>query len=166
SSDLLHQPEEATEQLEGALELDPYTPLALQELKRLLFTHKRWRDLISVLEREAALTHDEAIQTRAYWSISRIHSERLGNREEAIEALEHATAISPSDPILLEELARLYEQAGNTDGLAKALERLAKALTRPQDQLGVLQRLAELFDGPGGDAETAMRWYEAALRID
>ncbi len=162
----LRQSEEAVEQLEGALELDPYTPLALQELKRLLFSQARWRDLIAILEREAELTQDAGVRTRAYWSIARVHSERLGNRNEAIVALERAVELSARDSILLEELARLYEQGGNNAGLASTLERLAHALTRPQDKVGVLQRLAELYDRSDGDPETAMHWYEQALTID
>jgi len=163
---LLRKPHDAIEQYERALSLDPTTPIALQELKRLLFSEQRWGELVGAYEREAALSADADTQALAWWNIARIHSERLGSRDDAIAALENAARIKQSDPSLLEELARLYRSAGDRSGCAAALERLVAAVERDVDKVAVVQRLAELHDHPEGDFEAAMRWYEAALDID
>jgi tetratricopeptide (TPR) repeat protein len=162
----LNKTSDATAHLEVALALDPETPIALQALKRMCFAQERWRELIGLLENEASLSSDPGSQALAWWSISRIHSERLGSREEAIASLSRAVSITPDDPVLLGELARLYEQAGDRGGLATILEQQANAIARPEERLSVLLRLAELHAGPGGDAAVAARWYESALEIE
>jgi len=162
----LNKTADATAHLEVALALDPQTPIALQTLKSLCFAQGRWRELIGLLESEAALSTDPAGQTLAWWSISRIHSERLGSREEAIAALRRAVEITPKDSVLLGELARLYEQDGDRAGLAAILEQLSHAIARPEERVSVLVRLAELHARSDGDAANAARWYEAALAIE
>ena len=162
----LSKSDAAIDAYQQALAIDPTTPIAMQELKRLLYTHKRWRELVGVYEREAQLTSDTAVQALAWWNISRIHSERLGSRNDAIAALENAAKINSADPALLEELARMYEDAAHPAGVASALERLAAAVARAVDKVAVYQRLAELHDREGGDSVAAVRWYEAALSID
>ncbi|MEZ4443178.1 MAG: hypothetical protein R3B72_29050 [Polyangiaceae bacterium] len=162
----LGKPEDAAAQLELALALDPRTPLASPELKRLLVAQGRWPELVAALQREAELTEDDDVRVQAHWEIARLQSERLENRAAAIEALETAAAIATSDMGLLEDLARHYEAAGNRSGAASALERLSKAVREPRERLAVYQRLAEVHDRPSGDARAAVAWYEAALGID
>src|SRR5690606_13974508 len=122
-------------QLEAALELDAYTPVALNDLQRLLYAKKRWRELVGALEREASLTSDPVVQTNAWWMIARIQAEQLGSIEDAVAALDQASRIVDRDPVLLEELARAHQRAGDRVGEAAALERLAAAARRPVDRL-------------------------------
>ena len=162
----LQQSNEAVEQLQLALQLDPQTPLASPELKRLLYGDGRWRELVGALEREAGLTSNDEVRAQAWWNIARIHAERLGSLAEAIVALENAAKIAGDDAGLLEELARAYESHGDERGAASALERLAQAVERPTEKVAVYQRLAELADRHDGDPQTAVRWYEQALALD
>jgi tetratricopeptide (TPR) repeat protein len=162
----LGKSDEAIEQLELALDLDPHSALAAPELKRLLFDAKRWRELIAALEREAKLTTSDEIRTQAWWNVARVHDDRLQTQPEAIVALENAVRIAPDDAGLLEELTRLYESQGDDGGAASALERLAQALERPNEKVAIFQRLAQLYDRRGGDAKRAVEWYEAALALD
>lgn len=162
----LQKADDAVEQLQLALQLDPQTPLASPELKRLLYASGRWRELVGALEREASLTTNDEVRAQAWWNIAHIHSERLGSHAEAIAAMENAAKISGNDAGLLEELSRAYEAQGDDRGAASALERLAQAVERPTEKVAVYQRLAELADRADGDAQAAVRWYEHALAID
>ena len=162
----LRKPEEAVEQLQLALSLDAQVPVALQELKRLLVDQKRWRDLVTVLEREAELTGDPAVAMSAWWTIAQVQADRLSDREAAVAALERASAIIPEDAAILYELAHRYTEVGKKSGVGSALERLASRVESGAEKLAVYQRLGELHDGPKGDPEQAVRWYEAALGVD
>jgi len=48
----LNKGDDAVEQLQLALQLDPQTPMASPELKRMLYANGRWRELVAALERE------------------------------------------------------------------------------------------------------------------
>jgi tetratricopeptide (TPR) repeat protein len=85
----------AVELLETALDLDPQAPGAFAALKRLHHGQGRWRELIAVLEREAQQISDPDLRAMAYYRIARLHSERLGNRDKAITALERSVAENP-----------------------------------------------------------------------
>jgi tetratricopeptide (TPR) repeat protein len=162
----LRRTDDAIEQYGAAMQLVPYTPVALQERKRLLVAEGRWLELVAAFEREASLSSDPQVKALCYWSIARVQAERLGALAEGIQALEQAAELAPADGAILEELARMQEQIGNVPGTSSALERLASALQKPSERLGVLVRLADLHGRPGGDPHAAVRWYQEALAVD
>jgi len=156
----------AIELYETALRLDPDAPGALAALKRLHHSLRRWRDLIRVLELEAGHTKDAAVRVMALYQIGRLHTERLGNRSEALAALERAIAEAPTEPLVLTELSRLYEVAERWDALVSVLERLTDATPAPEERLGFLARIGELHEERLGDEERAQHFYGAALRVE
>lgn len=158
-------PEGAIELYESALQVDPQVRGALSALKRLHHAQRRWRDLISVLQREAAQTTDTSVRAMANYRIGRLHMERLGNRDDALLALEQAAEQAPGDPLVLQELARLYEQGEKWEPLVRVLEKLANEAQGEGDKLARLQRLGQLAADKLNDEDAAMRFHEAALRV-
>ncbi|MEM9195290.1 MAG: tetratricopeptide repeat protein, partial [Myxococcota bacterium] len=153
----------AIELYETALKLDPRATTALRALKRLHHAQRRWRDLIRVLATEAEATDDAAVRTMALYRIARLHTERLGNRQEAIGALETALTQSPNDVLVLNELAHLYESTERWDTLSEVLQRLARQ-SPPAEQVDLFARLGQLQEERLEDPSAATTWYEAALR--
>jgi tetratricopeptide (TPR) repeat protein len=162
----LDDPRTAVELYELALRLDDGVGGALQALKRILHEQGRWQELVAVLEREAASSQDVDVQTAALYRVGRIWGEQLGDREHAIEAVAEAARISPSDPLVLEELARLHAAADRPADLVAVLERLVETIDVPVRRLGVLHRIAELHAERLGAPAAAIARYEAALAID
>lgn len=156
----------ATELYEHALDIDPHVASAQHALKRLLYEQDRWRELAIVLEREAEQTTDPSIRTQALFCIGRIHSERLGSRVEATDALARAMQSSPTDRLVLDTVARIYEAVGEYRHLANVLAYTVDTIAEPMEQLGVLHRIGSLYEKRLGDDEQAQRWYDAALQID
>ncbi len=156
----------AIELYETALRLDPKAPGALAALKRLHHSLRRWRDLIRILELETQHTADASIRVMALYQIGRLHSARLGNRREALSALERAIREAPTEPLVLTELARLYEVDEQWESLVSVLERLTDATEGTDERLGFLARIGELHEVRLGDDERAEHFYEAALKID
>ena len=156
----------AAELYETALKLDARAPGALSALKRLHYEQERWRDLIRVLELEVELTDEPSVRTMALYRVGRLHSVRLGNAREAMNALERAAAVDPESPLILTEMARLYEREGRFDALVEALQGLVLTLTEPRQKLGVLHRIGALEQHRLAREEAAVHWYESALKID
>jgi tetratricopeptide (TPR) repeat protein len=155
----------AIELYETALRLDTEASGALDALKRLYHQQRRWRDVVAVLAREAEQTEDRGVRTMALYRIARIYAERLSNREEAILALERALRESSDEPLVLEELARLYEAAERWEPLVLVLERLAHSTRDSAEQLTLLVRIGQLREERLDDPAGALRAYEAALDV-
>jgi tetratricopeptide (TPR) repeat protein len=158
--------EQATELYQQALDIDPRASSALQALKRLLHEQRRWRELITVLEREATQTQDPAIRTQALFRIGRIFGERLGSAEDATSALSRAMQSCPSDRLVLDSLARIYEAAGEHKHLATVLAHTVETIAEPRERIGMLHRIGMIHDKRLSDDESARRWYESALQHD
>lgn len=158
--------ERAAELYATALRLDPRAPGALGALKRLHHAQSRWRDLIGVLRLEAELAEAPAARRAALLRVAQLQAERLGNRSEAIAALEEARSTVGDDPLVLTELARLYELAGRWDALADVLQALSQRIREPRERLPLLHRIGALYEQRLQHAAAALHWYEAALAID
>jgi len=158
--------ETAIELYETALKLDPTVHGAIEALERLHGARRRWRDLIRVLLRKADLSDDPGVQGMALYEVGRLHGERLGNRDEAVAALEKAVRVLPDEPVVLTELARLYESAERWSELASVLERLVQLQREPSERVGLLDRLGEVAGDRLGDEDAAVHWYEMARELD
>jgi tetratricopeptide (TPR) repeat protein len=161
----------AIELYETALALDPDAPGAIPALKRLLHQQKRWRDLIGALEREAARSQSPAVRAMALYRVGRLHSEKLGNRDEAIAALERAARDAPGDVLVREELARLYEAAERWEPLVATLGalvdlRASAAGEAVSERVARLHRIGLLCEERLGDEERALAAHRAALEAD
>lgn len=160
------QPEAAIELYQTALGIDARAAGVLPALKSLLYTHRRWRDLIGVLEHEAEQTADPEARAMARYSIGRLHADRLGNLDEALTAFEAAAAELPADTMILEELARLYERAKRWDKLARTLEALAQKVSVPTQQIGLFHQIGQIYEDRMDDEGRALEWYRRALDAD
>ncbi len=156
----------AIELYETALKLDPHARAALDSLERLAAAHGRWRELIRALSLEAEQSSSAETRALALYRIGRIHAERLGNREEAITALERAAQERPDDALVLEELVALYERAERFEALVSVLSRLAERSTDAAEQLAAWHRIGQLHDERLGSAKDARAAYERALALD
>ncbi|MBL9102244.1 MAG: tetratricopeptide repeat protein [Myxococcales bacterium] len=159
-------PGAAVELLETALDLDPTAPGAFAALKRMHHAQGRWRELIGVLEREAGLISDPDLKAMAYYRIARMHSERLGNRDKAILALERSVAENPRYRLVVEELIRLYGAADRHDAQVKMLELLAAQVEAAPERISILYQIGELQEQRLYNEDEAIRWYEGALAIE
>ncbi len=156
----------AVDLYERALETEPKTSAPVHALKRLHHAAQRFRDLISVLEREAELCSDSAVRAACYYRVGKLWLDQLGALDEGARALERAAKDAPSDTAILAELARAYERENKPRELCHVLERLAELVQSPAERLTYLQRVAELYTRKLDDPGRAIDWYERARKLD
>jgi tetratricopeptide (TPR) repeat protein len=159
-------PRSAAELYQAALDLDPQAPGALNALKRLHYGQQRWRDLAQVLQREAEQASDPTVRAMALYRIGRVQADRLGNLEGGVDAMERASREAPEDPMVLEELARLYELGKRWQPLVGALERLVGRVQSAGARVGLMHRIGQLFEERLEDEAQAITWYSRALEQD
>ncbi len=160
------RPEQAAELYETALQLDPNAAIAVQALKRLYYGQRRWRDLIRTLEAEAQLAIEPALKASSLYRAARIHAELLGNRDDAIHALEQARSLQPDDALILGELARHYESGQHLQALVETLEALTETTDDEAEKLTFTQRIARLYEEELRDVDQAITWHERAVELD
>ncbi|HEX3761679.1 MAG TPA: tetratricopeptide repeat protein [Kofleriaceae bacterium] len=134
----------------------PGDPGALDALERLYQAAEAWRDLIDVLRRK--LDHaDDATARLLLARIAEIHEVMLEEPDEAIAAHLEILDREPTDRRALDELARLYREAGRHADLLDVLERQAEL-----EAGGGIDRhveIARLLSGPlGRPLEALERW--------
>lgn len=156
----------ATELYNEALGFDPRAPAALEALKRLHYTHQRWRDLTFVLQREAEQATDPNVRAMAYYRMGRVLTDRLGHVDEGLSAFERAASEVPNEPMVLEELSRLYELGKRWEQLATVLERLVEGARSDAERIGILHRIGQLAEERLNDEARAITWFSRALALD
>ena len=156
----------AVELYDRALETEPRTSAPVHALKRLHHHQQRFRDLISVLEREAELASDGVVRAACYHRVGKIWLDQLGALDEGTRAFERASEHAPADAAILSELARAYERKNEPQRLVAVLERLAELAASPAERLAYYERIAELFVNQLDDATRAVEWYEKARALD
>jgi cellulose synthase operon protein C len=153
----------ATELYQAAFEADPGAPSAILALKRLHTAHQRHHDLIAVLEREAVLSADPGVRALSLYRVARLYADRIGNLESAADALERALSHVGDEPMILEELARVYELSRRHADLVRILELVAGKLEVSTERVGIYHRLAQIYEDKLADESRAIIWYERAL---
>jgi len=158
---------DAAAQLYGqAFELDPTAPGVVSALERLFAQRGRWRELVALLEREASLVTDPASRALVLHRCALVWLERLGDRGAARTTLERAVEHGPPQAVVLEALARVYEDGADWPEYAATLRKLAALTTDPQQRLGQLHRLGVVCLDALDDAPAAITALEAVLAID
>ncbi|MBN1944203.1 MAG: tetratricopeptide repeat protein [Bradymonadales bacterium] len=156
----------AAEVYEAALGLDRSTPGAVAGLKRIYATRRRWRELVRILEQEAALISDPELRAIEIYRAALLQDRQLSNREQAIEALQEAHRLAPTNLEVLEELVRLLERAERHEELRLRVEHLLTLKKDPLERLELTCRLGQLCEERLKDGSAAEHWYRTALEVD
>ncbi|MFK7988731.1 MAG: tetratricopeptide repeat protein [Sandaracinaceae bacterium] len=162
----LERVDAAIELYESALTLDPETAGALDALEQLCHGQRRWRDLIHVLHRRAEQSAEPRERALALYQVGALYLTRLGDREEAIRALERALTELPDAPLILQELGALLERSEAWERVVEVWTRLAELTADPQERLAQWHRIGGLLGERLRRPAQAREAYERALAID
>ncbi|MBX7084040.1 MAG: hypothetical protein K1X88_32830 [Nannocystaceae bacterium] len=149
-----------------AFELDVDAPGAAAALERLHARRGRFRELVALLEREAQLVVDPGSRALVLHRAAMVTLERIGDRAGARALLERGDAIAPKQPVILDALARVYEEGAQWPELVRTLATLVELTPEPHERLGLLQRVGLVCLDGLDDREGAIVAFEAVLEID
>ena len=121
-----------------------------------------WLGAFKALTARAALLHDAKQQAAALSKQRWLLAEKLADTDEAWDFYRQLHEEHPSDPEVLEALARIAGARGDLDLSLQYLGQLAGSLTSPNDAGRVQRRIAEA-QAANGKYEEARAAYLAAL---
>ncbi|MCK9522586.1 MAG: tetratricopeptide repeat protein, partial [Proteobacteria bacterium] len=162
----LQDVDRAMDALKAILDIDPDNEKALDELAKLQEKIEDWVSAHDTLRRLADSVTDPDLKVDLYYRLGNLNETQLMDRYTAVEHFRSALDILPSHVSSLAALRVIHEEEGEWLAAAKALDALqgytesARHRSKFQYDLGVLYR--DKLSEP----ETAVHWFEEALKSD
>ncbi len=160
--DRLKDPKAAAALFREAFVLDRRDPQLLAAMKRVAQREGTVDEELAALAAEAESQGPSAAPT--FLQISKAY-ERLGRPEDALSALMAARRVSPNDPLILSELARIYEGQSRFDELADVLLAWVGANTDESEFVALNQRLAALYEQLQREVDAVGRYHAILNRV-
>ncbi|MFZ5443233.1 MAG: tetratricopeptide repeat protein [Myxococcota bacterium] len=161
--DRLKDPAGASALYREAFAIDRRDPQLLAAMKRVAHRDGTVDEELAALAAEAESQGPAAAPT--FLQISKAY-ERLGRPEDALSALLAARRVSPNDPLILSELARIYEHQSRFDELADVLLAwVGGNVVEESEFVAINLRLAALYEQHQRDVDAVGRYHAILNRV-
>ncbi len=165
--DRLGDAEQSAVYVHAILQIDPGDEEAQQAYGDHFRRKSDWPSLLDLLE----FSFDHAQRTGApverrmarLEEIAVLAERQLGDGARALAAWQKMEEIAPQHDRAREAQKRLLMKEKSWDGLAKVLQREAKAVTDPARKVELHRRLAKLYIEKVGDAGRGVEWFRKVL---
>jgi tetratricopeptide (TPR) repeat protein len=169
SSNRLRDSEKAIGLWQRVLDLRGEDPEALNALGDIYASQGNWRDLVDVLEREAAIADDDSFRIQVYSDLARVWYEKLERERNAIENWERVLDIDPGNTYALFSIAEIHREGGQSRERADTLQRIidvGAATLEDADLVTVYMQLGHIYGNELDQAGDAVEAYRNVLTID
>ncbi len=144
-----------------AFALDRRDLLLLSAMKRLAEREERHEELLSALAAEAEVLGPQAAPT--FLRIAKVYA-KLDRKEDALAALLAARRVNPNEPLVLSELADIYQREARYEDLADVLLSWVSSISDESEHVAINLRLAALYEQDLKRDDDAIARYRAILQ--
>jgi golgin subfamily B member 1 len=179
ATERVKKPDVCIELWQQVLDSDPQNAEALGALGGLYERNKDFEKLVSVLEKQAEVTYDNAQKIQILTKLGTIYGDRLNNDEGAVIAWRTLLSIDPNDRKAQEALKKkylalgrwddlevFYAETGKWDEFIRVLEQQEAKEQDPSAKAGMLFKIAELWADKKQKLDRAARAYEKVLELE
>jgi len=169
SANRLRDQEKAIGLWQRVLDLRGEDPEALNALGDIYAAQGNWRDLVDVLEREAAIAEDDAFRIQVYSDLARVWYEKLERERNAIENWERVLDLDPGNTYALFSIAEIQREGGQSRERANTLHRIidvGAATLEDADLITVYMQLGHVYANELGQPADAADAYRNVLNVD
>ena len=127
-----------------------------------------WEELVDTLEKliQIGLSQLEETELRdLYAQLGELLGEILMRPQDAIDAWNQVLTLDEANFAAMAALEKLYTQEGEWENCINVLERKARALTEPQEQIDVLMQAANIWEEKCENLASAGEVYERILSV-
>lgn len=160
--DRLKDVAQATVLYRQAFAIDRKEPQLLSAIKRVAQREGTVDEELAALAAEAESQGVQAAPT--FLQIAKAY-ERLNRPEDALAALLAARRVNPTEPLVLAELARIYEGRGRFEELAEVLLAWVTTNNDESEFVAINLRLAALFEELKRESEASARYRAILERV-
>lgn len=158
--------DQAVQQYNAALEIDPRSVAALHALGRVHESREEWAALVGALRRSIEVTEDPAEALALRLRVGEILEDRVGDYDAAIGEYLGVSEADPTNLDALRGLERLYAHTGNSPELLRVLELQLDVVPTERERIKILTRLAEMLEEEFVKPDLAIQRFEQVLDID
>lgn len=179
AADKIRRPSAAIGLWEDMLALDPHHKEALENLESLYEREKSYGKLVEILEKRIEITQNPSERVAMLEKLGLVISARLEDEARATQVWKRILEDQPEHRKAQNELRKHYLAARDWDGLewfyrrygtvaelVRTLDAQIKTLEKPDDQIGLLFKSAELLIHEQQQPQKAIKTLEQALAID
>jgi tetratricopeptide (TPR) repeat protein len=166
SSEHLGQPQKSVDLWKQVLDLRGEDPEALRALGQLYAGQGNHRDLVDILEREAAVAETDEDRIRIFMDLGAVWYEKLERARSALESYERVLDIDPTRTAPLFAIANIHRQAKNTQELVDTLHRVIDVGAGSLDASSiesVYMELGQLYETELKSVDSAIDSYTKAI---
>ncbi|MGA7120327.1 MAG: tetratricopeptide repeat protein, partial [Polyangiaceae bacterium] len=160
------QPKQAINNFEKALAVEPSHPATLEALVALYGELRDWKQVVAYRRQILDNVFDADERFRLLNEIADVWNDQDKNPRKAIEALEEAREIQPSNPGLLHKLIALYQATENWSKMIDTLQAIADSEKDPGRKSKFLYTMAQLYRDKEGDQDKAVELFSEALDLN
>ena len=160
------QPKQAINNFEKALAVEPSHPATLEALVALYGELRDWKQVVAYRRQILDNVFDADERFRLLNEIADVWNDQDKNPRKAIEALEEAREIQPSNPGLLHKLIALYQATENWSKMIDTLQAIADSEKDPGRKSKFLYTIAQLYRDKEGDQDKAVELFSEALDLN
>ncbi len=157
------------ESWQKVLEIDPGDADALWAIAANYRSAGAWEELSqtlgSLVERGRGVMGNDELKD-LYTQIGELEGETLMRTQAAIDAWRNVLEVDPRDFRALAALEKLFTQEARWEECVEVLERRARVLASPAEQIDVLMQAASIWAEKIGDGGSAADVYERILQIE
>ncbi len=165
------------------LEIDPDDIVALSSLDRLYAVTENWKELLSVLERQAELVSDEDERVMLRYRVAELWERKLDDPQRAIDSYrdilesypEHSMSLAALEGMVNESrhaaaavavLEPVLRSSGSWDGLLRIKRKDAENENDTRRKVELLHEIAEIEELQQGNSAAAFATLAQALPYD
>ncbi|MFA6032659.1 MAG: hypothetical protein WC889_07160, partial [Myxococcota bacterium] len=148
------------------LELETLNTAAVAALEEIYTRTEDWKALLGLVDARVAAATEAAGLAALHRKAAQLCEEMLGDAAGAVGHLEELIAASPGDEAALEALDRLYQAAGNWDGVVDVRRRKLERSDNAAQKVAFLNGIAAIYRDRLGDPDRAARVYLETLELD
>ncbi|HEX5101923.1 MAG TPA: hypothetical protein VFV94_20585, partial [Polyangiaceae bacterium] len=160
------QARQAVNNYEKALALNSEHRPTLDALVNLYAAAKDWKQVAAYKRQILDSTYEEEGRYNILNEIGDIWTEREDNVRKAIEALEEALELRPTDHVLLHKLLQLYQKGKDWEKMIETLQTISSLEERPQFKARYTFTQAQLYRDKLENPERAVELFNDALDLN
>jgi tetratricopeptide (TPR) repeat protein len=160
------QTRQAINNFEKALGLQQDHRPTLDALIEIYVKNNDWKQVAAYKRQSLDGVFDSDPRRELLIEIGDIWTEHEKNWKKAIEALEEALELSPSDHVILHKLLQLYQKAGDWSKMIEVLQKIAELEPRAEIRARYVFTQAQLYRDKLNEPERAVELFNESLDLN
>lgn len=160
------QARQAINNFEKALALNGDHRPTLDALVEMYTKNNDWKQVAAYKRQILDSVYDGDERLQLLMEIGEVWSDKEKNWAKAIDAVEEAQEIRPTDHVILHKLLQLYQQAGDWQKMVDCLHSIAELETRLEYRARYVFTQAQLYRDKLKDTERAVELFNEALDLN